>query len=96
MTITKDEIIHVANLARLEINEASLDKFADQVDEILEYIKTLNQVDTSKVQGTSHAIALTNLFREDRVKEHLENSQALSNAPEKEAGTFVVPKIVGR
>jgi len=96
MTITKDEIIHVANLARLEINEASLDKFADQIDEILEYINTLNQVDTSKVQGTSHAIALTNSFREDRVKEHLENSQALSNAPEKEDGTFVVPKIVGR
>jgi len=96
MTITKDEIIHVANLARLEISEASLDKFADQVDEILEYINTLNQVDTSKVQGTSHAIALTNAFREDHVKEHLENRQALFNAPEKEDGTFVVPKIVGR
>ena len=96
MSINKDTIRYVANLARLEINEASLDKFADQVDEILEYINTLNQVDTSKVQGTSHAIALTNSFREDRVKEHLENSQALSNAPEKEDGTFVVPKIVGR
>lgn len=96
MTITKDEIIHVANLARLKINEAALDKFADQIDEILEYINTLNQADTSKVQGTSHAIALTNAFREDRIKEHLENSKALANAPEKENGTFVVPKIVGR
>jgi len=96
MAITKEEIMHVANLARLEIDEAALDKFADQVDNILEYINNLNQVDTSTIQGTSHAIALTNSFREDRVKEHLKNSLALSNAPEKENGAFVVPKIVDR
>lgn len=96
MKITKDEIIHVANLARLEIDEASLDKVTEQIGRILEYVDTLKQVDTNNIQGTSHAITLTNAFREDIVKEDLTNNQALSNAPEKENGAFVVPKIVGR
>jgi len=96
MRITKDEIIHVANLARLEINDASLDKITEQVGHILEYVDTLNQADTNDVQGTSHAITLTNAFREDLPKDHLSNDQALSNAPEKEEGAFVVPKVVGR
>ncbi|MBA4367731.1 MAG: Asp-tRNA(Asn)/Glu-tRNA(Gln) amidotransferase GatCAB subunit C [Desulfobacterium sp.] len=96
MKITKNEIIHVANLARLEIDEASLDKVTEQIGRILEYVDTLNQVDTKNIQGTSHAITLTNAFREDIIKDHLTNNQALSNAPEKENGAFVVPKIVGR
>ena len=96
MKITKNEIIHVANLARLEIDEASLDTVTEQIGRILEYVDTLNQVDTKNIQGTSHAITLTNAFREDIIKEQLTNNQALSNAPEKENGAFVVPKIVGR
>jgi len=96
MKITKNEIIHVANLARLEIDEASLDKVTEQISRILEYVDALNQVDTKNIQGTSHAITLNNAFREDIVKEDLTNNQALSNAPEKENGAFVVPKIVGR
>ncbi len=96
MKITKNEIIHVANLARLEIDEASLDKVTEQISRILEYVDTLNQIDTKNIQGTSHAITLTNAFREDIVKEDLTNNQALFNAPEKENGAFVVPKIVGR
>ena len=96
MSITKEEIIHVANLARLEIDDAALDKLTGQISQILEYVDTLNQVDTSHIQGTSHAITLTNAFREDVVKESLANEEALANAPEKEAGAFVVPKVVER
>lgn len=96
MKITKNEVIHVAKLARLEIDEASLDKVTEQITRILEYVDTLNQVDTKNIPGTSHAITLTNAFREDVIKEQLTNNQALSNAPEKENGAFVVPKIVGR
>jgi aspartyl-tRNA(Asn)/glutamyl-tRNA(Gln) amidotransferase subunit C len=96
MKITKDEIIHVANLARLEIDDASLDKVTEQIGQILEYVDTLNQIDTKDVPGTSHAVTLTNAFREDLTKKHLTNEQALTNAPEKEDGAFVVPKVVGR
>ena len=95
MKITKDEVIYVANLARLELDDESVDKFSGQIGEILEYIDKLNTIDTSGVATTSHAISLNNAFREDRVEEHLDRDTALSNAPEKEDGSFVVPKVVG-
>lgn len=96
MPITKNDIIHVADLARLEIDEASLNKLTEQIGQILEYVDTLNQVDTNTIRGTSHAITLTNAFREDIIREYLTNDQALANAPEKEDGAFVVPKVVER
>jgi aspartyl-tRNA(Asn)/glutamyl-tRNA(Gln) amidotransferase subunit C len=95
MKITKEEVVHVANLACLDIDEASVDKFADQLGKILEYVDTLNRVDTKDVPPTSHAIFLTNAFREDEANEHLDRETALANAPEKEDGNFVVPKVIG-
>ncbi len=94
MKITKDEVMHVANLARLDMDEASIEKFADQIGTILEYVGVLNRVDTQGVTPTSHAISLTNVFREDQEKKTLERDQALANAPQKEDGNFVVPKII--
>jgi len=94
MKITKDEVIYVANLARLEMDEESIDKFARQIGTILEYVDTLNRVDTEGVPPTSHAIFLTNAFREDEIKEHLDREAALANAPEKEDENFVVPKVI--
>lgn len=95
MRITREEVIHVAELARLDVDEKSIDMFADQIGKILEYVETLNRVDTQDVIPTSHAITLTNVFREDIEKEHIERDEALANAPEKEDGHFVVPKVVG-
>jgi len=95
MTISKEDIIHVANLARLEVSDADIETFADQLGEVLEYVNTLNQVDTQGVPQTSHAISLTNAFREDVESGHLDRDKALSNAPEKEDGSFLVPKVVG-
>ena len=94
MKITKDEVMHVANLARLDMDEASIDKFADQIGTILEYVDVLNRVDTQGVTPTSHAISLTNVFREDQEKKTLGRDQALANAPQKEDGNFVVPKVI--
>jgi len=95
MKITKEEIVHVANLALLDLDEESIGKFAGQIDNILEYVDMLNRVETKGVAPTSHAISLTNAFREDKVKEHLDRNKALANAPEKEDGNFVVPKVIG-
>ncbi|MBU2520733.1 MAG: Asp-tRNA(Asn)/Glu-tRNA(Gln) amidotransferase subunit GatC [Proteobacteria bacterium] len=95
MKITKEEVVHVADLARLDLDEESIGKFAGQIGNILEYVDMLNRVDTEGVSPTSHAIFLTNVFREDRIKEHLDRSKALANAPEKEDGNFVVPKVIG-
>ena len=95
MKITKDEVLYVADLARLNLAEAAIEKFAGQIGEILEYVDKLNEVNTEGVKPTSHAISLTNAFREDEPREHLDREKALANAPEKEAGSFIVPKVVG-
>jgi len=94
MKITKKEVLHVANLARLDIDDADVERFAGQVGTILDYVDTLKKVDTTGVPATSHAITLTNAFRTDEVKDQLNPEDALANAPEKERGAFVVPKII--
>lgn len=94
MKISKDEVLKVAALARLDLPEASIKPFAEQISTILDYVDTLKNVDTEGVPGTSHAISLTNAFREDEPHEHLERDSALANAPEKEDGTFTVPRVI--
>jgi len=94
MKITKEEVLHVAQLARLDIDETAIDTLAEQIGKILEYVDTLNRVNTEGVPPTTHAIMLTNAFREDAEKEHLDREAALANAPEQEDGSFVVPKVI--
>jgi aspartyl-tRNA(Asn)/glutamyl-tRNA(Gln) amidotransferase subunit C len=95
MKITKDQVLYVADLARLNLDAAAIEKFAGQIGEILEYVDKLNEVNTDGVKPTSHAISLTNAFREDEPREHLDREKALANAPQKEDGNFIVPKVVG-
>ena len=95
MKITRDEVLYVARLARLEVEEVATDKLAGQIGSILDYVDQLNQVDTAGVAPTSHALALTNAFREDAVRPHIDRDLALANAPAQEEGCFLVPKIVG-
>jgi aspartyl-tRNA(Asn)/glutamyl-tRNA(Gln) amidotransferase subunit C len=95
MKITEKEVIYVANLARLEIDQNSIDVFARQIGSILEHIDVLNQIDTTGVDPTTHAIGLTNVFREDIETTLIDRDAVLLNAPEKDDGQFLVPKIVG-
>jgi aspartyl-tRNA(Asn)/glutamyl-tRNA(Gln) amidotransferase subunit C len=94
MKISKQEVLHVAHLARLEISDVDVDRFASQIGTILDYVDALKQVNTEGVAATSHAITLTNAFRDDEVKGQLEPDAALANAPEKDDGAFVVPKVI--
>ena len=95
MKITKEEVVHVADLARLEMTEDAIDRFADQIGNILAYVDALKQVDTTDVVPTTHALSLSNVFREDDVKTPIDRDAAQANAPEKEEGLFLVPKVVG-
>jgi aspartyl-tRNA(Asn)/glutamyl-tRNA(Gln) amidotransferase subunit C len=94
MKITKAEVLHVANLARLDVDKVLIDKFARQIGTVLEYVDKLKAVDTRDVTPTSHAISLTNAFREDDERQSFDSDSALSNAPEKEDGNFIVPKVI--
>ena len=94
MKITKEEVLHVANLARIDVDKVLIDKFARQIGTVLEYVDKLKTVDTRDVTPTSHAISLTNAFREDDKRQSFDSDSALSNAPEKEDGNFIVPKVI--
>ena len=95
MKITKDEVLHVAALARLDMDEAAIETLAAQIGEILEYVAMLDRVDTQGVTPTTHAIFIENAFRDDAPAEPLATEMALANAPEKEQGNFLVPKVIG-
>jgi aspartyl-tRNA(Asn)/glutamyl-tRNA(Gln) amidotransferase subunit C len=94
MTITAEQVRHVADLARLQISESDVQKLARQLADILDYMQTLEQVDTQGVTATSHAVDLTNAFREDRLQPSLSREEALANAPDPHAGGFGVPKVI--
>ena len=94
MKITKKDVVHVADLARLELSDDAIDKFAGQIGEILEHVDSLRRVDTQGVAATSHAISLVNAFRDDDVSEPADRDLFMANAPESEDGSFVVPKII--
>ena len=94
MKIDKKEVIHVANLARLEFSEEGKDKFTHQLNNILAYIETLNQVDTTGVNPITHAIELKNAFRDDIVKDSLPNSAVMANAPDSKGDCLRVPKVI--
>lgn len=94
MKISAEQVRHVAKLARLEIEPEAVEKLADQLASILTYFEKLGEVDTRNVPATSHAIVLTNAFREDRVHASLPRDAALDNAPSRENGSFIVPKVI--
>jgi aspartyl-tRNA(Asn)/glutamyl-tRNA(Gln) amidotransferase subunit C len=94
MKISKQEVEHVARLARLELAEGEKDKLIDQLSNILTYVETLNGLDTKGVEPTSHVLDIKNVMRDDVSAPSLPQEQALANAPEKAAGHFKVPKII--
>jgi aspartyl-tRNA(Asn)/glutamyl-tRNA(Gln) amidotransferase subunit C len=94
MKITKQEVLHVAHLARLNVDEAMVDRFSEQLGKILEYVETLNQLDTTGVAPTSHAIDMSNAFREDALSASIDRQSAMSNAPQEDDGSFIVPKVI--
>ncbi len=94
MKITKDEVTHVAHLARLEFTEAEAEKFTSQLNNILMYMDMLNRVDTTGVAPMTHAIAQQNAFREDIVKPSFSRDNTLANAPDARGDFFRVPKVI--
>jgi len=94
MKITIEEVKHVANLARLSFDEKDLSLFTSQLNQILLYMEKLNELDTSEVEPTYHALNLNNVFREDKIKASLPTEKILANAPQANKEMFVVPKVI--
>jgi len=94
MKISPDEVARVAALARLRLTQAKLEVFAGQLDDILSYMETLNQVETSKTEPLYTPVEHTSRMREDVVKSEYSSEDILSNAPEDNGAFFIVPKII--
>jgi len=92
--IDRKEVEHVAQLARLKFDEAQLEMFMHQMNNILEYFDKLQDLDTSGIEPTSHAVVLNSVFRDDAAEELFDKDLLLKNAPAKEKGCFKVPKVI--
>lgn len=93
--LSRDEVAHLADLARIDLDATELDHLAPQLNVILEAVASIREVAGDDVPPTSHPIPLTNVFREDVVVPGLSAEQALSGAPEAEDQRFRVPRILG-
>jgi aspartyl-tRNA(Asn)/glutamyl-tRNA(Gln) amidotransferase subunit C len=91
MAISRDEVVHVARLARLELTDEELDRFSGQLDAILEAVGKVSELDLSEVEPTLHPLALSNVWAEDEPRPSLEVEEALANAPDREDDAFRVP-----
>jgi aspartyl-tRNA(Asn)/glutamyl-tRNA(Gln) amidotransferase subunit C len=92
--IDESEVRKVAKLARLELSEAEVREFTGQLSAILDYVAKMNELDTEGVEPLAHCLAISNVFREDRVGESLGPEATLANAPQRDGNFFKVPKIL--
>ncbi len=93
-TLRRDDIIHVAKLARLALTDAEIDRMEKHLNNLLKQIDTLQELNTEGVEPTAHSFPVYNVFREDHAGESLPPDQVLANAPESANGLFIVPRIV--
>ncbi len=92
--IDREEVRRVAALAQLSFSAEEADRLARELDRMLEYVETLNAVDTTDVEPTSHVVPIETPMREDRAVPAIDPELALANAPERHGFAFVVPKVL--
>ncbi len=95
MKITKDDVDYIAHLARLEVDDALTEKFADQISRTLKYIDKLKDADVSGACPASDIVFKTNVLREDVEKKSSGPKVTLANAPERDGDFYTVPRVVG-
>jgi aspartyl-tRNA(Asn)/glutamyl-tRNA(Gln) amidotransferase subunit C len=89
--ITREEVLHVAKLARLELADAEVDRFTEQLSAILEAVDKVSELDLSDVEPTAHPLDLVNVWAADEPAPSLPVEEALANAPDREGDFFKVP-----
>ena len=94
MEITDKLVAYVAELAHLKLDDAQKRQAADDLARMIGYVDKLSELDTDGVEPMSHAVPVTNVFREDEVRESMAREQVLANAPAVKDGCFLVPKTV--
>jgi len=95
MAITREEVLHVAKLARLELADDEVERFTEQLSAILDAVGKVSELDLTGVEPTSHPLDLVNVARADEPEPSLPREEALANAPDVEGGFFKVPPAIG-
>jgi aspartyl-tRNA(Asn)/glutamyl-tRNA(Gln) amidotransferase subunit C len=93
VSISKEQVEHIAQLARLSLAPDEVERFTEQLNDILRFAEKLNELDTEGVEPTSHVMPMTNVLREDEVKPSWPRERVLVNAPEQKDGMFRVPPV---
>ncbi len=93
--ITRDEVAHVAGLARLRLTDEELERFTEQLGTVLDHAADVASLDLAGVPRTAHAMAVTNVLRPDEPRPSLDREEVLRSAPAVESNRFRVPRILG-
>ena len=94
MQVGKEEILHIAKLAALNIREEEIEEYRKNLQDILNFANIVNSVDTDNVSETIGSTNIVNMFREDEIKEFEDKEALLQNAPEKQNNMFSIPKVI--
>jgi aspartyl-tRNA(Asn)/glutamyl-tRNA(Gln) amidotransferase subunit C len=92
--IEREEVLRIAELARLELSEAEAERMTAELEAILGHVASLAALDTTGVEPTAHALSMPTPLRDDRALPPLDPERALANAPERDGFAFVVPKVL--
>lgn len=93
-SLTRAEVLKVANLGRLKLSEEEVEQFTVKLGQLLDYFSVLNELQTDEVDEMVHAVELSNVFREDVVRPSLDRASAIANAPKSDGKFFLVPQII--
>jgi aspartyl-tRNA(Asn)/glutamyl-tRNA(Gln) amidotransferase subunit C len=93
--LKREDVAHVAKLARLTMSESELDKFTEQLGQVLDHASDMNALDLDGVVATAHPFGLINVVRDDEVRPGLDHDAVMAMAPDAQDGRFAVPRILG-
>lgn len=94
MSVSKEEVLHIAKLARLKFSDEELEKYTTDLSNIVDFAETLKSIDVTGVEPTAHILKIQNVFRKDELKPSYNREELFKNAPSKDAGCITVPKVV--
>ena len=94
MSVSKEEVKHLAKLSRLTFDDNSLDKITNDLSSIVDFANQLSEIEVDGVKPTAHILDIKNVFREDNVDKSYDREEILKNAPDREAGCVSVPQTV--
>lgn len=94
MALSKDQVLKIAKLARLELSAEEVERYSTQLSAILDYVETLNKLNVDGIEPTAHAVMVPTPFREDVIVADTTMDKSLANAPDREETFFKVPKVI--